>query len=282
MTLFLNPDGNTIETVEDRIPLHISLLPNLDDSAIQEPPASRVGNVDRMAVESDDGSELDSDSDPLVTWDAVREAMDDVVSEDDETVQRTFPLGTRNPDVDPHNIPLPDVNALDAIPADWDLQYDDYKTVHHPHSKLSTTVCRFEDYSPHEDTSASNKEDAPETDKTPWSPFRTRLDFEFAELIQECRMNKPQTDRLIKLISTALDSPEQFQLIDEEDLAKTWESARDIHVSKVCVSIYASIPVFTLPASSLVTSRFSVSTFPFQTLTKIAPISSTRCGLDLP
>ncbi|KAH6883656.1 hypothetical protein BKA70DRAFT_1378000 [Coprinopsis sp. MPI-PUGE-AT-0042] len=67
----------------------------------------------------------------------------------------------------------------------------------------------------------------------PWRPFRTRLDFELAELLEETNMNHRQKAALIKLFKRGIAEPGEFTIIDEVDLAKTWSGARDAHMSRM-------------------------------------------------
>ena len=62
-------------------------------------------------------------------------------------------------------------------------------------------------------------------DPESWKPFRSRLDFELAELILDTHMNKNQINELISLIHQCISDPKSFTLKNEPDLAKIWENA---------------------------------------------------------
>ncbi|KAJ6610879.1 hypothetical protein B0H10DRAFT_2165954 [Mycena sp. CBHHK59/15] len=49
-------------------------------------------------------------------------------------------------------------------------------------------------------------------DQTPWAPFRTRLDFEVAEFVQDTMLNKNQINTLISLIRRCSENPDGFTI----------------------------------------------------------------------
>ena len=62
-------------------------------------------------------------------------------------------------------------------------------------------------------------------DDEPWRPFRSREDYEFAELVHDAALNRTQTERLIKLLRRCQDSPGSFTLQNYNDLKNLLESA---------------------------------------------------------
>uniref|UniRef100_A0A8H8CLW5 Uncharacterized protein n=1 Tax=Psilocybe cubensis TaxID=181762 RepID=A0A8H8CLW5_PSICU len=64
------------------------------------------------------------------------------------------------------------------------------------------------------------------TSTNPWHPFRTRLDFEVAELALSSHMNRQQKQILLTLIDRIKEKPEQFTIDSVSELEKTWELAR--------------------------------------------------------
>ncbi|KAJ7038856.1 hypothetical protein C8F04DRAFT_950739 [Mycena alexandri] len=125
------------------------------------------------------------------------DARDDVVFEDDPPID---PIGLDQP-----NSP----------------QKDDIKRVFHPHSERSTMNMSFDDYR----TSQVLPKRRTLLDKECTSPFRTRLDFELAELAQDAMLNKNQTGRLIALIHRCAENPQGFTLRNHSDLEYMWELA---------------------------------------------------------
>ena len=62
-------------------------------------------------------------------------------------------------------------------------------------------------------------------DEEPWLPFRSREDFEFAEIVHDAAMNQPQIDTLIKFVHRCQEDPGKFTLRSSQDLRKSWEDA---------------------------------------------------------
>ena len=65
---------------------------------------------------------------------------------------------------------------------------------------------------------------APPDDK-PWRPFHSREEFEFAELVNDAKLNKTQTERFIKLIRRCQDTPGSFTFNNQNDLKNSLENA---------------------------------------------------------
>ncbi|EGO19929.1 hypothetical protein SERLADRAFT_373989 [Serpula lacrymans var. lacrymans S7.9] len=73
----------------------------------------------------------------------------------------------------------------------------------------------------------------------PWSPFRSRTDFEFAEIALEAALNKDQITRLINLIQWCGKKPDSFTLKSHTELCEAWKAAaHDLTpFSKVTISV---------------------------------------------
>lgn len=99
---------------------------------------------------------------------------------------------------------------------------DDIKVEYHPRSGRPPQLFELHDYI--NQLPESNNSDIP-PESEPWKPFRSRLDFELAELILDTHMNKSQTNALITIIHRCISEPESFTLRNESDLAKIWENA---------------------------------------------------------
>uniref|UniRef100_A0A8H7Y623 Uncharacterized protein n=1 Tax=Psilocybe cubensis TaxID=181762 RepID=A0A8H7Y623_PSICU len=65
------------------------------------------------------------------------------------------------------------------------------------------------------------------TNTRPWRPFRTRLDFEFAEIFLSAHLSHDQLEVLIALIHQAVTSPNEFTLKNDADLTQIWTFARE-------------------------------------------------------
>lgn len=95
---------------------------------------------------------------------------------------------------------------------------DDIKVQYHPHSGRDQQVHRFSDYKRDQ---ASHKP-PPARDREPWQPFRSRLDFEIAELALHASLNKDETNRLISLVHRAAGGREPFSLTSYKEVSETW------------------------------------------------------------
>ncbi|KAG1808131.1 hypothetical protein EV424DRAFT_1574699 [Suillus variegatus] len=96
---------------------------------------------------------------------------------------------------------------------------DDIKVEYHPSSGIPTKVYRFEDYG----RGPGAPPAVPEADPIPWQPFRTRMDFEVAELAHDAGLSHEQLDRLIRLIHRS--RIELFTLKNRKDVRDTWDAA---------------------------------------------------------
>ena len=63
------------------------------------------------------------------------------------------------------------------------------------------------------------------SDEHPWRPFRSKEDFEFAELVQTAALTKDQVDRLVKLIKKCERSPGSLTFEGAQDIERSWEDA---------------------------------------------------------
>ncbi|KAG2057487.1 hypothetical protein BDR06DRAFT_980881 [Suillus hirtellus] len=64
-------------------------------------------------------------------------------------------------------------------------------------------------------------------DKTPWHPFCSRTDFEFAEIALDAALNKSHINGLLALIGRISRGETQMTLKTDTDLCKAWEHATD-------------------------------------------------------
>ncbi|KAI0073150.1 hypothetical protein K474DRAFT_1710969 [Panus rudis PR-1116 ss-1] len=139
------------------------------------------------------------------------------------------------------SVPSPDVSANAAQAIDSDdisstrplandpsIQYDidDIVTVYHPSSGRERKHSRFEDFK------RGAQEDLQDTYKlyeqfTPWSPFRSRVDFEFAEIVLQARLSQRETDRLISLFHRCIKGEQDFTLKNHKDVQDTWKAASE-------------------------------------------------------
>ena len=90
------------------------------------------------------------------------------------------------------------------------------------------------------DSPASDSDDIllPESvkSKQPWKPFRTRSDFEVAEVMLSAHMNQKQIETTLQLFNRVkgagpIDS--DFTLVNHSDLSLIWDHARKTRASGV-------------------------------------------------
>ena len=62
-------------------------------------------------------------------------------------------------------------------------------------------------------------------DDKPWLPFHSREDFEFAELVHDVALNRPQIERLIRLFQRCQKGPGSLTFKKYNDLKDLLESA---------------------------------------------------------
>ncbi|KAF8871312.1 hypothetical protein CPB84DRAFT_1903942 [Gymnopilus junonius] len=103
------------------------------------------------------------------------------------------------------------------------MQIDDIKVEYHPKSHRPTKFYHLDDYAAQEGRPAEE----PVTDQEPWKPFRTRLDFEIAELMLDSHLNVGQSSVLLSLIRKAIAQPADFTLSSTDELEKFWTAARE-------------------------------------------------------
>jgi len=75
-------------------------------------------------------------------------------------------------------------------------------------------------------------------DKEPWLPFRSREDFELAEIVHDAAMNQSQIDALIKFIHHCEENPGNLTFKGFQDLRKSWENSSalltEVSIFSIC------------------------------------------------
>uniref|UniRef100_A0A8H8CJT9 Uncharacterized protein n=1 Tax=Psilocybe cubensis TaxID=181762 RepID=A0A8H8CJT9_PSICU len=87
------------------------------------------------------------------------------------------------------------------------------------------------------DSVSTNKSES--ESERPWRPFRTHLDFEFAEIFLSSHMSRDKIEVMISLIHRAIKSPRDFTLENNSDLSEIWGFARD-----TCAQGFIKAPIF--------------------------------------
>ncbi|KAJ2932117.1 hypothetical protein H1R20_g4995, partial [Candolleomyces eurysporus] len=108
---------------------------------------------------------------------------------------------------------------------------DDIKVVPHPHSGRQIRYYDYDDYTTDIAGSkfpkASPSSNQPST--PPWAPFSTRIDFKFAEMLQDAHLNARQIDAFVSMVHEILANPKEFTLADGKHVAETWTIATKMH-----------------------------------------------------
>ncbi|KAG1840639.1 hypothetical protein F4604DRAFT_1598758 [Suillus subluteus] len=118
------------------------------------------------------------------------------------------------------NEPDPGSNEPDPGPNEPNPELDDIKVEYHPHSQISSTVHHFSEF-----TRSRMTEHTVPRNNTPWEPFRTRLDFEIAEIALEAAMTKDQTNRLLDLVHRSASGNDKFTLQNHDEVRSLWDLA---------------------------------------------------------
>ena len=61
--------------------------------------------------------------------------------------------------------------------------------------------------------------------KEPWLPFRSREDFEFAEIAHNAAMNRSQVENLLKLFHRCQQDPGKVTFRNYSDLSESWKAS---------------------------------------------------------
>jgi hypothetical protein len=80
-------------------------------------------------------------------------------------------------------------------------------------------------------------------DDYPWHPFRTRVDFEAAELALRTSLNKAETETLFDLLRRTASNDAIFTLRTYNDVVKMWDLASSKRTG-VSVNRYINMPFF--------------------------------------
>lgn len=135
-------------------------------------------------------------------------------------------------DFDP--APSPDAPDLHH-PNEPPYELDDIKVEYHPHSKKPPSVHHFSEFS----RSRPSEGQIPRNN-SPWEPFRTRLDFEVAEIALEAALTKEQTNRLLDLVHRSASGTDPFTLQSHDEVRSLWEMASQrytpVIVFMLCIS----------------------------------------------
>lgn len=149
------------------------------------------------------------------------------------------------PDDNSHsgNQPPPSILQAFTNALNMDLAPEDHHvSIHfHPSADKPHKTIPINKYFPLTYEKESDKPSVPpkEVDREPWAPFRTRLDFEVAELALSTHMNRGQINTLLSLLEKCAEAPKSLTLRSATDLEKVWEAAQTCHATSVSnISVY--------------------------------------------
>lgn len=96
---------------------------------------------------------------------------------------------------------------------------------YHPRSEKATRIL-----SPDEFKKSSNYYPDPvgPLNGEPWLPYASREDFNFAELVHDAKLSRPQIEKFIKLIHSCQAAPGSFTLSGFGDLKRASERAKKL------------------------------------------------------
>lgn len=62
---------------------------------------------------------------------------------------------------------------------------------------------------------------------SPWLPFRSKTEFEFAEIALQTAMSNKQLDALINVVRTLMEGKEAFEIKNHSDVQTLWDKASE-------------------------------------------------------
>lgn len=103
---------------------------------------------------------------------------------------------------------------------------DDIKVEYHPQSQRDPKLFRFEEFTRSHDRAGINPA---AFDSDPWKPFKSRDDFEFAEICLEAGLTKDQITALLCTFEKVKAGTSQLSFKTYRDVEAAWELASHMH-----------------------------------------------------
>ena len=104
----------------------------------------------------------------------------------------------------------------------------EFKTEYHPCSSWPPQFHTYDEFGIN-----GGGEPVPLSDDQPWRPFKSRGDFEFAEIALEAGLNEHHINALLKLFSSVSDGSTQVTMKSQSDLHQAWDTAAQ-RLTPVC------------------------------------------------
>lgn len=102
----------------------------------------------------------------------------------------------------------------------------DVKIEYHPTTKRDPDIIPFKIYQ------ARQKLKKPISNtKRPWKPFRTRSEFEFAEVALRAGLTKNQVNALIQLMRRCIQGDDSFDILDHDHMCTIWNAGAVLHTA---------------------------------------------------
>lgn len=133
----------------------------------------------------------------------------------------------------PRSNPAPQPTPTNIAEEPQEPWLDAIRMEYHPHTKKPPKVVKFEEYREYH---SQRRRPTPRNPTKPWTPFRTRAEFEFAEIALDAALNKRQVDALLKLFRRCVGGEDTLDLKDHAELTDMWELASVLH-TRVCSSM---------------------------------------------
>lgn len=147
----------------------------------------------------------------------------DLVIKTSENIWLTDTIPDAYPEVNTPSEPDPSQVDLAGLAVDTgEALLDDIRTEYHPHSGRPTHVNHFIDYG--STPSEEPKVQLPD-DQKPWYPFRSRVDFEFAEIALKSHLNKRAVNTLIAIVKACSSGQASFTLDSHEEMRELLHGA---------------------------------------------------------
>jgi len=102
----------------------------------------------------------------------------------------------------------------------------DIKIEHHPDTKRDPDIIPLKMYQ------ARQKLKKPQLNtKKPWKPFRSRSEFEFAEVALRAGLTKNQVNALIQVMQRCIHGEDSFAIRDNDHLHAIWNAGAILHTA---------------------------------------------------
>lgn len=144
------------------------------------------------------------------------------------SVPASVPAPALAPDItSTSTLPLPSTSS--SLPdaaggSQQEPEEDSFRVEYHPHSGKQPEMYKFHEFDRHHD--AKDSFTPPPMDEQPWRPaFRSRLEFEFAEVALEAALNRTHINKLISIMKDVRTGKGDFSFDSYEDLDKRWQNA---------------------------------------------------------